>query len=340
MTGRRAAVLAVVISLGAAAWAFTPAIGQAAAPDGSDAPACSSWIAEHGLDSLDAGTARACVLAVAATHLDALDRSIAPEAALLHPEVARHDLGQAPAHSAGGAERLRAAYAAAPAAPMVERVWTIDGLVAFASYRITGAQPQFRATRITLRDGLVWEVMDTAIAGPSESSGGGTAPAGLVAVAGPATEAVDLAHPDPDDARFCTTWLALHGDGSLSAGDHRRCMIAIASTYVDAEENSAANTQVLFDPRVSKHGLGAQPNHQPGNSDEIRTEIGVITRVIRAIENRQWTVDGNTVWIVYDGYLVTSLTKPGFYVAERFTIRDGLIWELTIAPVVTDVAPA
>ena len=61
--------------------------------------------------------------------------------------------------------------------------------------------------------------------------------------------------------------------------------------------------------------------------------------MIRAIDNRQWTVDGNTVWIVYDGYLVASATEPGFYVAEQFTIRDGLIWELMIAPVVIAAVP-
>jgi hypothetical protein len=276
-------------------------------------------------------------IAVAATHLAAEDGSAAPETAKLHPQATRRTLGQpVPSHRPGGDDAVRAGYRKNRVAAISAITWVVDGDVAFASYAI-GAHDH-RATRITLRDGLIWEILDTGIAGPSEGDGGGTTPVGAAAVIGP-TLGPHTGPPDHDSAAFCTMWLAEHGDVSLAPAEHRRCMIAIASTYVNAEENSAPNTQVLFDPRVAKHGLGAPETHASGNGDEIRTEIGVITRVIRSIRNRQWTVEGDKVWIVYDGYLVTSVGRPGFAVAERFTIRNGLIWEIMIAPVATSVAP-
>ena len=319
--------VAIGLGLAAVTAVALPAAAEAPRAEGIDAATCS-------IES------RACVIAIASTHLDALEGSIPPDEALLHDEVAQHTLGDPAEHARGNADAVRATYAASPDAAITGRDWVVDGAVAFVDYAVEADDTvQHRATRITLRDGRIWAILDTPLAEPSVSGGGGTAPAGVAAVAGPTAAAVELAQHEPDNANWCTTWLAQRGDASLAAADHERCMIAIASSYVDAEENSAPNTQVLFDPRVSKHSLGAPPNHQAGNGDEIRTEIGVITRVIRSIDNRQWTVDGNTVWIVYDGYLVASATEPGFYVAEKFTIRDGLIWELMIAPVVVAAVP-
>ena len=73
------------------------------------------------------------------------------------------------------------------------------------------------------------------------------------------------------------------------------------------------------------------------NRDRIRNGS---TAVIAKIANRQWTVDGNQAFIVYDGYLTTNPDTPGFYVAERFTIEKGLITEILICAVQSPGAPS
>ena len=215
----------------------------------------------------------------------------------------------------------------------------VDGDVAFVDYAIGGRD--HRATRITLRDGLIWEILDTPVAAPSSSGGTGAAPCrGVAAVVGATAAPSHRAARLRQREQFCTLWFAEHGDSSLPAAAHRRCMIAIAQHLRERGRELGARTcRCCSIPRVAKHGLGDQAVHGSGNGDEIRTEIGVITRVIRGIRNRQWTVEGDKVWIVYDGYLVTSLATSGFAVAERFTIRNGLIWEIMIAPVTTSIAP-
>jgi hypothetical protein len=156
----------------------------------------------------------------------------------------------------------------------------------------------------------------------------------------PVTSTPPPTTPNYDDATFCTTWIGEHGDASLTADQHRRCMIAIATSYIDAEENSAPAYQILFDPRVSRYSEGASPIHRLGNDDAIRIQEGTETRVIAKITNRRWTVDGDVAWIAYDGYLVSSLTHPGFWVAERITIHNGLVWEIMITPVRAASVPA
>ena len=79
---------------------------------------------------------RACVIAVASTHLDALEGSIAPEEALLDDEVAHHDLGQPAEHAAGNAEAVRAGYADSTGTAISDRAWTVDGDVAFVDYAV------------------------------------------------------------------------------------------------------------------------------------------------------------------------------------------------------------
>jgi hypothetical protein len=135
-----------------------------------------------------------------------------------------------------------------------------------------------------------------------------------------------------DDAVFCSKWLGDHG--SRGAPDkHRRCVIAVASTYVNAEENSLAPEMQLFTDDISRHRIGTSPTFAPGNRAKLLTEDS--HKVIAAIKNRQWTVDGDVAWILYDGYLKANPDKPAFYVAERFTLEKGLIREIAVAGVNT-----
>jgi hypothetical protein len=325
-------LLAMII----AASATVAAAPNARPADYTDPAFCSSWIAAYGDGSLTAEQHRSCVLAIASTYVDGEANVIPPADILLDPEVSRYALGTRPDHRAGGAEALRATYPTDVTA-IDDRQWTIDGTEAFVAYHAhTAGAEFFQAARVTVRNGLIWEILVPARAAPS--SGGGIPSSPVVAVVGPGPSG-DHSEPDYDDPIFCSAWIGEHGDDSLPADAHRRCMIAIATTYVDAEDNSGPQSRALYDPRVSRYSMGGRPKHDPGNSDSIRTTNGVTSTVIREAANRQWTVEGNDAWIVYDGYLQTSIVHPGFYVAERIRIQRGLIWEIMIAPVKIDPLP-
>src|SRR5579883_646912 len=154
------------------------------------------------------------------------------------------------------------------------------------------------------------------------------------AVSSPHLTAAADARPDRsklDDPVYCSNWLAEHGDGSLPAADHRHCIIAIASTYIDAEENSIPPEKQLFADDVSRHRIGTPTAHAPGNAAKIIADHG--HDVIGKIANRQWAVDGNQAWILYDGYLKADPAKPEFFVSERLTIEKGLIREILVTAV-------
>jgi hypothetical protein len=139
-----------------------------------------------------------------------------------------------------------------------------------------------------------------------------------------------LGHARYDDAGFCSRWLADHGDAPQSS-NHRRCVIAVASTYIDAEENSLPPEKQLFADDVSRHRIGTNPNFMAGNRAKLMAENS--HAVIGAIRNRRWTVDGDVAWILYDGYLKSKPEQPAFYVAERITLEKGLIKEILVADV-------
>jgi hypothetical protein len=135
-----------------------------------------------------------------------------------------------------------------------------------------------------------------------------------------------------DDAAFCSKFLAAHLDTALTPVQYRSCMIAIATTYIESEQNSIPPEQMLMADDVAKHQIGTPRVNKPGSRAVI---IAAQPRsyVIGAIRNRRWSVDGNHVWILYDGYFKTDLTKPEFDVGERFTIEKGLIEEVLVAAV-------
>ncbi len=156
-------------------------------------------------------------------------------------------------------------------------------------------------------------------------TGGVVALFGLPAGAAPSSNDVRY-----DDAGFCSAWL--HGQGPKAASDQRRrCVIAVASTYIDAEENSLPPEKQLFTDDVSRHRIGTSPSFASGNRAKIFGEDS--HKVIGAIKNRRWTVDGDTAWILYDGYLKAKPDQIGFYVAERVTFEKGLIKEILVADV-------
>ena len=134
-----------------------------------------------------------------------------------------------------------------------------------------------------------------------------------------------------DDADFCSEWLRTHTQEPLSSDRRKHCVIAVATTYIDAEENSLAPEKQLFADDVSRHRIGTPPNFAPGNRAKLMAEDS--HKVISAIQNRHWTVEGDTAWILYDGYLKKHPDKIGFYVAERITLEKGLIHEILVTDI-------
>jgi hypothetical protein len=108
-------------------------------------------------------------------------------------------------------------------------------------------------------------------------------------------------------------------------------VLAIATTYIDVEENSLSAEKQLVADDVSRHRMGTAPDHKPGNRAKLIADMS--HSVIAAIKNRQWTVEGNQAWILYDGYLKTDPENPGFYVSERITVENGLIKEILVTGV-------
>lgn len=133
-----------------------------------------------------------------------------------------------------------------------------------------------------------------------------------------------------DSPAGCSIWLAAHPD-AVGRKHYRDCVIAVAGTYIDAEENSLPFDKVLLADDVAQHRIGTDPVFAPGNRARLMAKDthGVIT----AIKNRRWTVDGDTAWILYDGYLKKDPDKIGFYVAERITLQNGLIREILVADI-------
>jgi len=308
-----------------------------------DAASCSSALAANTPMTLEEH--RACVIAVASTYLGGEDGSVVPENVLLDDAVARYRLGTHPTHTAGAATAMRTTWAnGGTVAAITAPEWTVDDTTAFVAYQVRdagGAIDHHVAARITVRNGLVWEILEnptTATSGEGASSTR-TAFHDAVAVAGPMYGAVDMNAPDYNNPAYCSLVLGEQGDDALAPDQKHACLIAIAATYVRAEGNETADSLTLFDPRFTKYSLGGLTNHHPGNGDTNRMDQIALSPTIRLIDNKQWTADTTTdqVWITYDGYLPISTDKPGFYVAERLTIRHGLIWEIMISPVVTDI---
>ena len=134
-----------------------------------------------------------------------------------------------------------------------------------------------------------------------------------------------------DDPVFCSGWLRTHSDEPTSTDRRKHCVIAVATTYIDAEENTLPPEKQLFADDVSRHHIGTPPSFMPGNRAKLMAEDS--HKVISAIRNRRWTVEGDTAWILYDGYLKKAPDKIGFYVAERITLEKGLIHEILVADI-------
>jgi hypothetical protein len=129
---------------------------------------------------------------------------------------------------------------------------------------------------------------------------------------------------------FCSDLLARHPDlgraGPLR-GLRRFCIIEIVSTYlIDGLQNKDADA-VLLTEDAYRDTVG---QNDPTDAEGIREGIrnGQEDAVGR-VTNIQWTIEGDEAWTIWDG-VFTGDTLPGFFVSERFRIRDGKISEILI----------
>lgn len=128
----------------------------------------------------------------------------------------------------------------------------------------------------------------------------------------------------------CSIWLSSHAD-AIGGAHYRDCVVKVATTYIDAEENSLPFADVPLADDVSRHHIGTEPAFAAGNRAKL---MAMNTHdVIAAIKNRRWTIEGDTAWVLYDGYLKKDPDKIGFYVAERITLQKGLIHEILVADI-------
>src|SRR3954462_144839 len=94
-----------------------------------------------------------------------------------------------------------------------------------------------------------------------------------------------------DDAVLCSNWLASHGADSLPPELNERCIEAIATTYIDGEQNSIPPENILFASDVSRHRLGTPPSFQPGSRDAlVQGYHAGSSASILSITDRHWVV--------------------------------------------------
>jgi hypothetical protein len=136
-----------------------------------------------------------------------------------------------------------------------------------------------------------------------------------------------------DDPVFCSNLLAFQqagGKSPLNGKLSRQCIMTVVNTYlIDGLEKKDADAVLLTDDAYRETFGRNNRTDAEGIRDGIRNgqedAVGKVTNV-------QWTIEGNQAMTYWDG-IFTGDTKPGFFVAERFTIREGKIAEILIGGV-------
>ena len=136
-----------------------------------------------------------------------------------------------------------------------------------------------------------------------------------------------------DDPAFCSNLLAYQqagGKGALNGALNRQCIQTVVNTYlIDGLQNKDADAVLLTDDAYRETYGRNNRTDAEGIRDGIRNgqedAVGQVTNV-------EWTIEGNQAMTYWVG-IFTGDTNPGFYVAERFVIREGKIAEILIGGV-------
>jgi hypothetical protein len=137
----------------------------------------------------------------------------------------------------------------------------------------------------------------------------------------------------PDDPAFCSNLLAYQqagGKSPLAGKLDKQCIMTVVNTYlIDGLQNKDADAvlltddayRVLFGRTNRTDAEGIRNGIRNGQEDAV----GQVTNV-------EWTIERNQAMTYWVG-IFTGDTRPGFYVAERFTIREGKIAEILLGGV-------
>src|SRR3954447_15487481 len=234
-TARRGNMRKVLAVVGALCMTLLP--GAATRASGADPVKCSQELAAH--EQMTPEVHHACVEAIVTTYLDAQTNTAPPSSILLTDDALRYQLGPKPAHSPDGAATIRSSYPT-DITRLANEEWVIDGDVAYVSYdAFTTASPDQRALvvtdRFTLRDGLIWEILTIAAPPVADNTLVKPAPSGIIVFGVPADDA-DHSVMNLDDGQWCARTI---GDGTaLDPAQRKQCNTAIASTYINSEQNT------------------------------------------------------------------------------------------------------
>ena len=155
----------------------------------------------------------------------------------------------------------------------------------------------------------------------------GTIAAVLCAMGGSSARAQPIP-PQYDDPAYCARTLATAAEHPLSDAAHRRCMIAIAGAYLDAEANPALAAKLPIAEDASRHVLGRTATPDAGGRSAVLA--GLDQSTVASIENRRWSVEGDVAYVVYDGALRTNPKRTPYAFAERITIEKGMIKDIVL----------
>lgn len=143
---------------------FISTAAMAADPAPTDAAGCSKLIAEKGHAALAPAANKVCVIAIAETYFDGMERRIPAERMLVADDVAVHLLGRKAERKAGNKAALSFEASHAIVAERRDRVWAVEGNQAYVVYRaslMTNPKPAeyAMAEMITLEKGLISDII-------------------------------------------------------------------------------------------------------------------------------------------------------------------------------------
>jgi hypothetical protein len=135
--------------------------------------------------------------------------------------------------------------------------------------------------------------------------------------------------PVPTDAAGCSKLIAERGHAALDAAANRKCVIAIAETYLDAMERKLPAEKMLVADDVNVHLLSTQGQRRAGNKSALAFEAA--HAVVAERRDRVWAVEGNQATVIYRASLMTNPKPVEYDMAELITLEKGLVSDVIIA---------
>ncbi|TDG14949.1 hypothetical protein E2F43_01510 [Seongchinamella unica] len=131
------------------------------------------------------------------------------------------------------------------------------------------------------------------------------------------------------DWKACSQRLADSATASLTGGERRACVIAVAGTYLQWVRGDLAAAQLPLADDFKRRSLGTLR----GDATTGRTEFLQDSRsdLIESATEQEWAVDGDTAWAIFTVKLKAS-PEETHWVAERFIVTNGRISDILALP--------